>query len=114
MHLYMSFFLCTFATNMNTTLLILIGITLYILVVNTIAFALYGVDKSKAKNGKWRIQEATLILVALLGGAPGAWIGMRSFCHKTRHKKFTILIPLTALVQGAVFVYITWAAIAVL
>lgn len=61
---------------------------------NFIVFLLYGVDKLKAKAGAWRISEKTLILCALFFGAVGAFCGMKIFRHKTKHAKFTILVPL--------------------
>ena len=49
----------------------------YLLAVNIATFFLYGIDKYKAKKGKWRISEATLLLIAVIGGSIGAWAGMR-------------------------------------
>lgn len=66
----------------------------YLLTVNAVAFLLMLIDKEKAKKRKYRIPEATLIGVALLGGSIGAWFGMQVFRHKTRHIKFTLGIPL--------------------
>ncbi len=66
---------------------------------NLIAFALYGIDKRRAKQGAWRISEYTLLLVALLGGSLGALLGMRYFRHKTRHRKFRYGVPLILLLQ---------------
>ncbi len=71
---------------------------IYFAVVNVVTFVVYGVDKWKAKNGKWRIPEATLILLAAIGGAFGAKAAMTYFRHKTQHKKFTILVPLLLIV----------------
>ena len=48
-----------------------------------IAFCTYGIDKYRAKHDKWRIPEKTLMLLALLGGAIGAFLGMKAFHHKT-------------------------------
>ncbi|MDO4197158.1 MAG: DUF1294 domain-containing protein [Prevotellaceae bacterium] len=67
-----------------------------LVIIYFVAFAMYGIDKSKAKKKRWRISEASLLSVAFLGGAYGAWLGMRVFHHKTRHKKFQILVPLAA------------------
>lgn len=69
-------------------------ITIYLISINVITFLAYGIDKWKAKRNKWRIPEATLIGMAAIGGALGAYIGMKTFRHKTQHKKFTILVPL--------------------
>jgi len=66
----------------------------YLILINLTAFTLYGLDKSFAVKHKRRISEATLILVACLGGAPGAGIGMLVFHHKTKKKKFRVTIPI--------------------
>ncbi len=69
----------------------------YLLLMSLLAFALYSIDKVKAKHGQWRIPERTLILLAYLGGAAGAWIGMQVFRHKTQHTKFRVLVPIALL-----------------
>ena len=66
----------------------------YLILINVAAFTLYGLDKSFAVKKKRRISEATLILVACIGGAPGALLGMLVFHHKTRKKKFRVTIPI--------------------
>ena len=71
----------------------------YLILMNLIAFALYGIDKRRAKQGAWRISEYTLLLVALLGGSLGALLSMRYFRHKTRHRKFRYGVPLILLLQ---------------
>jgi uncharacterized membrane protein YsdA (DUF1294 family) len=73
---------------------------------NMLTFALYGIDKSKAKNNKWRISEATLIACAFLMGGIGSFLGMQIFRHKTKHMKFRILVPLAVLVNIAVVIFI--------
>jgi len=81
---------------MNIVILLIIC---YFLIINIVDFVLMGIDKSKARKQTWRIPESTLILVALIGGSLGAWIGMYTFRHKTRHKVFVIGIPLLLLVH---------------
>ena len=49
----------------------------YLLAINTVTFIMYGIDKYKAKKAKWCIPEATLLLLAVLGGSIGAWMGMK-------------------------------------
>ncbi len=66
----------------------------YYLIINIFAFIFYGIDKKKAEAGKWRISEAILILLAVLGGAFGAALGMLVFHHKTKKNKFRITVPL--------------------
>lgn len=66
---------------------------------NLLALSACGRDKSLARRQKRRIPERTLLLLAALGGAAGMLLGMYLFRHKTRHRKFTILVPLFLLVQ---------------
>ena len=74
-------------------------IGIYYLCVNVIAFILYGLDKKYAREGRWRIPEKTLLGISLIGGAAGAWIGMQTFRHKTKHMSFRTLVPLFAVVH---------------
>ena len=78
----------------------------YLLAVNIATFFLYGIDKYKAKKGRWRISEATLLLMAVIGGSIGAWVGMRIWHHKTMHKKFKYGIPLIIIFQVALALYL--------
>ena len=78
----------------------------YIAVVNIVAFVSYGIDKLKAKRGKRRFSEATLLLMALLGGSIGAWLGVRVWHHKTLHKKFKYGIPAILILQVALILYL--------
>ncbi len=65
----------------------------YVSVINFLAWMIYGVDKWRAKSGKWRIPERTLLLLALAGGSLGALAAMLMFRHKTRKPKFVISVP---------------------
>ena len=78
----------------------------YLLAVNIATFFLYGIDKYKAKKGRWRISEATLLMMAVIGGSIGAWAGMRLWHHKTMHKKFKYGIPIRIILQVALAVYL--------
>lgn len=71
----------------------------YLIIINAAALLLMLIDKQKAKHGKWRISEKTLIGAALLGGSIGAILGMNFFRHKTKHPKFSIGLPLILAVQ---------------
>jgi uncharacterized membrane protein YsdA (DUF1294 family) len=68
-------------------------IIVYLMIVNIIAFIMFGVDKKRAINDQWRISEKALLGVALAGGSVGAFAGMQFFRHKTRDLKFKTLIP---------------------
>ena len=76
-------------------------VLIYLAVINVVTFFMYGVDKWKAKKSKWRIREATLLGLAVLGGSIGAWLGMKVWHHKTMHKKFKYELPLILLAQIA-------------
>ena len=78
----------------------------YLLAINIVSFFLYGIDKYKAKKGRWRISEATLLMMALIGGSIGAWAGMRLWHHKTMHKKFKYGIPVIIILQVCLVVYL--------
>lgn len=78
-------------------------IMVYLELVNLAAFALMGIDKQRAKQGRRRIPETTLILSAVFGGGIGALAGMYLFRHKTRKQKFTVGIPVILVMQIAFF-----------
>lgn len=77
----------------------------YLLAANLLTFVTYGIDKYKARHKKWRIPEATLLLLAALGGSIGALLAMRVFRHKTLHRKFRYGVPAILLVQIAAAVF---------
>ncbi len=74
---------------------------IYLLAINVATFITYGIDKWKAKKSLWRIRETALLALAVLGGSIGAWLGMRVWHHKTKHKKFKYGIPLILIAQIA-------------
>ena len=71
----------------------------YLLIINAIGFALMLADKHKARKNLWRIPEATLMGVALIGGSIGSLLGMYTVRHKTKHLKFTVGIPVILVLQ---------------
>jgi uncharacterized membrane protein YsdA (DUF1294 family) len=71
----------------------------YLIITNIVTFLVYGLDKWKAKKSKWRIREAALLGLAVLGGSIGAWLGMKVWHHKTMHKKFRYGIPAIIIIQ---------------
>ena len=79
----------------------------YLVVINLLAFVLYGIDKKRARDHAWRISERMLIGIALIGGSVGAIAGMLLFHHKTRHWYFRYGLPLILIVQvvAAVLAY---------
>lgn len=85
-------------------------ILLFYIIWNLIVFALYGVDKRRAKRGVWRISETTLIVPAFALASMGALLGMVVFNHKTSKTKFRVLIPLSFLfnIVGFYFILKAW------
>lgn len=81
-------------------------ILIYLIAINVVTFFAYGIDKWKAKRSKWRISEATLSGMAVIGGSIGAWLGMRVWHHKTMHKKFQFGIPLILIIQLAIVIWL--------
>lgn len=77
----------------------------YFLFINAVTFYLFRDDKRRAKKGRWRIPENTLLLFAFIGGSIGALVGMKVFHHKTKHWKFKILVPIF-LILNMVALYI--------
>ena len=78
----------------------------YLLAINVAAFLVCGIDKLKAKRAKWRISEATLLLLAAVGGSIGGWLGIKVWHHKTLHMKFRYGVPLIILLQIALIAYL--------
>ena len=96
----------------------------YLIVINIVTFLVYGIDKwrstsgrllptgrKKAKQGSWRIPEATLLILTLIGGSIGALLGMKVWRHKTQHKKFKYGLPLILLAQIAIIYFICRSAL---
>ncbi|MCK5750787.1 MAG: DUF1294 domain-containing protein [Oricola sp.] len=76
-------------------------VLLAVLAVNLLAFAAFGWDKRQARLGGWRVQEATLLWLALIGGTPGAFAGRAVFRHKTRKQPFVTQLWLVVVLQAA-------------
>ena len=81
------------------------AIIIYLVAINIITFFAYGADKRKAQKKAWRTPEAVLILLAIVGGSLGAWIGMQTWHHKTQHVKFKYGVPIILLIQVAALLY---------
>lgn len=83
---------------------------LLLIVWNLFVLLLYGIDKRRAKLGKYRIPERTLLLCSFLLGGMGAFAGVFLLRHKSRHTKFVILVPLFLILQIAlafsVFIFV--------
>lgn len=79
---------------------------IYLIVINAVGFLLMLIDKVKAKKNAWRIPEATLFLVAAIGGSIGSLLGMYTFRHKTKHIQFIVGMPLILAAQIVIAILI--------
>ena len=80
---------------------------IWVLALSAVDFVLMGVDKRRARQKRRRVPEKTFFAVALLGGSPGAILGMWAFRHKTRHWYFKLGLPAIFVAQLALAL---WAA----
>ncbi len=90
---------------------VIVLLSSYFMIINALGFALMGIDKYKAKKRAFRIPEATLFTIAVIGGSIGSIIGMYTFRHKTRHRSFVYGMPAILFIQIALVVAILNAPI---
>lgn len=81
--------------------------SIYLIVINIIAFIAMGIDKQKAIKHKWRIPEKTLMLLSVLGGSVGMFIGMHVFRHKTKHTLFVVGVPVIFIIEMIAYIIYT-------
>ena len=79
------------------------ALAVWLIAINLVTFAVYGIDKRRARRGAWRVPEKTLFLLPLLGGSIGALLGMRVFRHKTKHWYFKYGMPAILVAQVLLF-----------
>ena len=79
---------------------------LYALILNLTAFIAMWWDKRKARQGEWRVAEATLLLLSFLGGAFGLVLGMYKFRHKTQKRLFQVGALLSVIVTLVIYWYL--------
>ena len=94
---------------LNTTGLITyltpLNVIIYLLAINLIGILIMFIDKKKAKYGRWRIPEKTLLIIALLGGSIGTMVGMYWFRHKTQKIKFKLGFPTILISELIIIIY---------
>lgn len=66
----------------------LLFIVYHLISINIVTFLAYGVDKRAAQRGQWRVSEAKLHTLELLGGWCGAYVAQKFFRHKTKKKSY--------------------------
>ena len=80
---------------------------IYLIIINLIAFLTMFIDKRKAKYGRWRIPEQTLLILAIIGGSIGAMAGMYTFRHKTKKLRFSVGFPIILILQ-IILIFSVW------
>ncbi|WP_379835111.1 DUF1294 domain-containing protein [Fictibacillus halophilus] len=70
---------------------------LYLIIMNTVAYLVMKKDKIYAQEGNWRTPESRLWMLAIAGGAPGMWLAMKKFRHKTKHTSFRNGLPILSI-----------------
>ena len=76
---------------------------LYIILINLVAFSAIWWDKRKASQHEWRVAEATLHILGLLGGALGIFAGMYRFRHKTQKRSFQAIAIIGLIVSFIIY-----------
>ena len=76
------------------------------LVVSMITFIAYAIDKAAAQAGRWRTAEASLHMLALLGGWPGALLAQQTLRHKSKKGPFRVTLWFTVLLNIAGLVWL--------
>lgn len=80
----------------------------YLLFINIFGFILILIDKRKSIKGKWRIREKNFFIFAILGAGIGEYISMILYRHKTKHKSFTIGIPIITVAFYLLMLYLLY------
>ena len=80
---------------------------IYLIIINLIAFLTMFIEKRKAKYGRWRIPEQTLLILAIIGGSIGAIAGMYTFRHKTKKLRFSVGFPVILILQ-IILIFSVW------
>lgn len=91
-------------------LILIYGI--YLIALSLFTFAIYAIDKNKAKRNARRVSEKFLLTASLLGGAVGGFLAMQLFRHKTKgeHWYFTALNLLGIMIHLALMIYLVFFA----
>jgi uncharacterized membrane protein YsdA (DUF1294 family) len=80
---------------------------MYLVSINAMAYLLMCFDKHRSKKGGQRIGENTFFMMALFGGAPGVYVGMKApLYHKTSKSKFKIGIPVLILLNALLICFL--------
>ena len=79
----------------------------YLIVINIVTFLVYGIDKWKSKQGSWRISEATLLILAVIGGSIGALLGKKRY-HFVQSLWGMLIGLIPCLIGAGIYAYIVY------
>jgi len=82
-------------------------LTLYLILINALAFLLMLIDKHHAQKKLWRIPQSVLFVAAFIGGSVGTFLGMKLFRHKTRHLSFAVGVPIMIVIHAVILYDLT-------
>jgi len=85
-------------------------LALYIAAINVATFAAFAFDKRAAARGAWRVPERQLLLMAAVGGSPGALVAQRVLRHKTRKEPFRTWLLLIVAAQTVALAALAYCA----
>ncbi|WP_400242724.1 DUF1294 domain-containing protein [Niallia sp. JL1B1071] len=78
---------------------------IYLVLINILGYLFMRIDKKRAIKHQYRISERTLWTIAILFGALGLYIGMKTFRHKTKHATFKYGLPVLTLLELGIVLY---------
>jgi uncharacterized membrane protein YsdA (DUF1294 family) len=78
-------------------------------IVSAVTFVLYGYDKGMARRNEWRVPEAVLHFIELLGGWPGATIARGIFRHKCGRRKANFRAVTWFIALTHIVFWVSWA-----
>ncbi len=81
-------------------------ILFFYIFISLFTFVIYAMDKSAAREKKWRTSEKTLHTLSMFGGWPGALIAQQKLNHKSRKQPFQLIFWATVLLNCCIFVYL--------
>ena len=82
------------------------ALAIWLVAINLVTYLMYAWDKRRANKGQRRISERELLLWALAGGSPAAFLAMRRFRHKTQKTSFRVQYWAIVVIQIALIVWL--------
>jgi uncharacterized membrane protein YsdA (DUF1294 family) len=73
---------------------------------SAITYLVYAIDKNAACKGAWRIPEAQLHLLGLIGGWPGAMAAQQTLRHKSKKPSFRFVFWITVIINTAAVIWL--------